>query len=123
MESNQPGATGRDAYEARVEAAFARVFDAEREADAAVRAAQIEAQARQAQCDAAIAALQGSAEARLSAWRLRASGRFARRIAACDAQRSAYELPVALDETQRQRLSETAANLADRLLADEDARD
>jgi hypothetical protein len=108
--------TGRD-----VEAAIARVLDAERAARAAVEAAQREAEAIRAEARARDKRIAETAAARIAAIRAGMAEKRAARVAAIEAAATAPDPQAADDAAARARLDEAVAGLADEMIGAEAA--
>lgn len=111
-EQEPPGRTGEAAA-----AAFARVLEAERTAEAAVAACVDEAARRRAQAQAEGEALSADIESRLVAWRRRRALAVAREIAECDRQAALLAAPCPPDAAQEAAIARAAARLADELIS------
>jgi hypothetical protein len=108
--------TGRD-----VEAAIARVLDAERDARAAVAASQREAEAIRAEARARDKRIAETAAARIAAIHSAVSDKRSARLAAIEAEGVGPDPHAADDEAARARLDEAVARLADELIGREPA--
>ena len=107
--SDDPGA-GRE-----VEAAIARVLDAERDARAAVSGCERRAEALRADARAADRRIAERAAARIAAIRGGMAEMLAARLAALGAQGVETDPQAAQDEAARRRLDDAVARLADEL--------
>lgn len=104
-----------------VEAAIARVLDAERAARAAVETAQREAEAIRAEARARDKRIAERAAARIAAIRAGMAERRAARLAAIEAQAIGPDPQAAEDEAARERLDQAVARLADEMIGRESA--
>jgi hypothetical protein len=112
-EGNQ---TGRD-----VEAAIARVLDAERDARAAVAASQREAEAIRADARTRDKRIAERAAARIATIRAGMAERRSARLAAVEAEGTGPDPQAAEDEAARARLDQAVARLADEMIGREPA--
>jgi hypothetical protein len=107
--SDDPGA-GRE-----VEAAIARVLDAERDARTAVAECARRAEALRADARATERRIAERAAARIAAIRVGMADKLAARLAAIEAHGVAADPQAVQDEAARQRLDDAVARLADEL--------
>jgi hypothetical protein len=98
-----------------VEAAIARVLDAERDARAAVSGYERRAEALRADARAADRRIADRAAARIAAVRGGMADKLAARLAAIEAQSVATDPQAVQDEAARRRLDDAVARLADEL--------
>jgi hypothetical protein len=108
--------TGRD-----VEAAIARVLDAERDARAAVEASQREAEAIRAEARARDKRIAETAASRIAAIHAAMTEKRAARLVAIEAEAVGPDPQAADDEAARARLDQAVAQLADELIGGEAA--
>ena len=104
-----------------VEAAIARVLDAERAARAAVEASQREAEALRADARAREKRIAERAAVRIAALRTGTAERRAARLTAIEAEGVGPDPQAAQDEAARARLASAVAQLADELIGRESA--
>jgi hypothetical protein len=102
-----------------VEAAIARVLDAERAARAAVEASQREAESIRADARAREKRVAERAAARIAALRAATAERRAARLAAIEAEAVGPDPQAAQDEAARTRLASAVDRLADELIGGE----
>jgi len=114
MTTKAPAAGGGTADSA-IDAAFAAVLAAEREAEAAVAACRGEADRRLAEAEAGARRLAQRAAARRDAWRERQLAALAPKLAALEREAAAAAEPVSLDDAARARLMIAVEALADEL--------
>ena len=115
-QSREAGSTGRD-----VEAAMARVLDAERAARSAVAAAQDEAEAIRGDARARDKRIAETAAERIAAIRAGMAEKRATRLAAIEAEAVGPDPHAADDEAARARLDQAVAWLADEMIGGEAA--
>lgn len=114
MTTKVPAAGGGTADSA-IDAAFAAVLAAEREAEAAVAASRAEAEQRLAEAEAGARRLAQRSAARRDAWRERQLAALAPKLAALEREAAAAAEPVSLDDAGRTRLMAAVEALADEL--------
>lgn len=97
-------------------AAFDRVLEAERTAEAAVAACRQQAADLLAAAREHRRALDGDVEARIAAWRLRLARQADAGVAALEREAVGWTEPAALDAASGERIARAVARLADELI-------
>ena len=103
-------------YRGEAAAAFDRVLDAERAAEASVAACREQAAGLLAAAHERKRALQEDVEARIAAWRVRLTSKADRAIAALESEAARWAEPAAPDATGKDRIRRVVARLADELI-------
>lgn len=103
-------------YRGEAAAAFDRVLDAERAAEASVAACREQAAGLLAAAREMKRALQEDVDARIAAWRVRLASKADRGIAALESEAARWAEPAAPDATGKDRISRAVARLADELI-------
>ena len=97
-------------------AAFGRVLEAERAAEAAVAVCRERAADLLAAAQKSKRALQEDVDARIAAWRVRLASKADRGIAALESEAARWAEPVAPEAKSKDRISRAVARLADELI-------
>lgn len=97
-------------------AAFTRVLEAERQAEAGVDECRRRAADQLAAAREHHGALQADVERRLAAWRVRLGGKADAGVAALDAEAARCAAATELDAATRERIARAVARLADELI-------